>query len=375
MPVQLNGPAVGQSSVSGDGLLVSAVQPFLASRKITTPAVISVMGVDRGTSGRVFGSNRSFGPYAQSEDYGATWTNRGAGPAGTAQTAVQKFVVFGGMLYCMTATAGGVVGIYRTANNAASSGDYSWSGVLEQTASGIEGKSTCFNAGSQYLFFGEYESTGTVIAGLGGPRLRRSADGVTWETVWGRDAAVKHVHCVAEDPYRPGHIYMTLGDGLSPYCVLRSKQHGAPGSWENIIPSVVGQNLWQSVQLSFSQKYVWMASDRSGFAVAVFDRDELVPKSATLNHPYMMAVPAAAAVTDRFFELGYLGAVDPETEIYYLNQSDSSSPGNTCGNFVLPAAGGQLQLLDAGKNWNSNGEVYVFGPRVFIGNAVYNRWF
>ena len=352
---------------------ITNAAPFVSTR-INTPAAIVVMGIDPSNPGRVFGSNRSFGPYAMSTDGGTTWANGASLPAGTTNTSVQKFVTFKGNLYAMaTETATARVGIYRSPNTTAASG-WAWSAPLVQTPVGVEGKSTVFNAGSNYLFFGEYEAAGTNLAGLGGPQLMRSTDGVTWEVVWGRDATVKHIHAVYEDPYNPGHVYMTLGDNGTPHSVLRSTEHGAAGTWEAIITTPGSANPWQSVQISFSERYVWLASDRRGWSVAVFDRDDLTPYVVSLNNPYMMAVPGAAVTTDRFYEIGYLGAVDPETEVFYLSQSDTSTLGNTFGNFFLPQIGSRLELLDFGKTGSGLlvGEVFVANGLVYTGNVVVN---
>ena len=357
----------GLSSTFESRRKVTTPRPF-ALTKFTSGGVRKVYGVDPGHAGRIFASNRSYGPYEQSDDYGATWSQKGSGPAGTTNTSCQKFVVFGSHVYVLaTATATSVVGVYRATNGTAASGNFSWSSVLEELPAGVEGKSTILNAGSSYIFLAEYESTGTALAALGGPRLRRSADGVTWETAWGREPTVKHIHCVAEDPYNPGHVYMTVGDGDTTASVLRSTNHGAAGSWSTIISAA--DNAWQSVQISFSPDWVWLASDRIGRTVAVFDRDDLTPYSAALNDPYQMAVPGAEAVTDRFFQMGYLGAVDPDTGIYYHCQSDTSTSGNTFGIFYLPQVGGRLELIDSGKtSYHSVGEVFVADGYVYCGN-------
>jgi hypothetical protein len=358
------------NSTFGRRFMSPTVRPLTVTR-ITSPANIAVMGVDPSNPGRVFGSNRSFGPYSLSNDNGTTWTNGATTAPGTTNTSVQKFVTFGAYVYVMaTDSTSGQVGIYRSTNVSAPA-SWSWSAALVQTPVGIEGKSTVFNAGSQYLFLGEYESDGVDIAALGGPQLLRSADGVTWETVWGRDATVKHIHGVYEDPYNPGHIYMTLGDNSTPHSVLRSTSHGAAGTWVPIITG--GDNNWQSVQISFSPDWVWLASDRAGFNVAVFNRTDLVPYSVAVNNPALLAVPGAAVVTDRFYSIGYLGAVDPATGVFYLSQSDTSTTGNTFGHFYLPQMGGRLELLDFWKTGTAGyltNEVFVANGYVFMGNAV-----
>ena len=67
-------PLIGDLPTNRPGLRDQR-NPF-ASRRITSPATIVVTGVDPSTSGRVFGSNRSFGPYTMSNDSGTTWLTR-----------------------------------------------------------------------------------------------------------------------------------------------------------------------------------------------------------------------------------------------------------------------------------------------------------
>jgi hypothetical protein len=135
-----------------------------------------------------------------------------------------------------------------------------------------------------------------------------------------------------------------------------------------------GANEWQSVQISFSPRWVWLASDRFGFSVAVVDRDTKRAYSASSNWHRNIAVPGGSA-GDRFFELGYYGAVDPETEIFYLNVSDTSTAGNHFGNFYLPAIGQALQVLDFGRDhYMSNGEVFIANGKVYIGNAIFPKF-
>jgi hypothetical protein len=96
-----------------------------------------------------------------------------------------------------------------------------------------------------------------------------------------------------------------------------------------------------------------------------------------VNDPRMMAVPGAAVTTDRFYELGYLGAVDPATGVYYLSQNDTSTLGNTFGHFYLPQIGGRLELLDHWKSGTAGygtNEVFVANGKVYMGNAVINAF-
>lgn len=201
------------------------------------------------------------------------------------------------------------------------------------------------NAGTKYLWLGTYTGLG-----VDGSQIFRSLTGGSYPVSFGPTAGIHHIHSVIEDPYNPGHIYAAMGDNGSPIGVERTKQHGAPGTWETIIPGTApggDWNPWQSVQISFSENWVWMAGDRIGIDVVVFDRDDLVPMSASTNHHYNIAVPNPAALGDRFYRIGYWGAVDPATESYCLVAMDTSDIGNTQGVFILPHVGGRFELVES----------------------------
>jgi hypothetical protein len=180
--------------------LISTPKPFAAPTKTTSPATICVIGVDEAT-GVLYGRNASFGPFAQSDTGGVTWVNRST-PAGVTTSSVLKAAAFKGYVYVLYQdTASGIYGIYRTQQQPQGTPFGAWSTPVKTLIPGTSGNKAGFNAGSQYLFIGEYEADGVDIAAAGGPMLHRSADGVTWETVWGPDRTVKHVHGVKEDPY------------------------------------------------------------------------------------------------------------------------------------------------------------------------------
>lgn len=346
-------------------------RPFASPLKVADPRIVAAVGVDPAT-GRLFGSDRTYGAWAQSVDQGVTWTY-GAAPDGVTGNSLRRMVAFDGDVYAMAVeTATTLVGLYKSAGQA-DAANWSWSTVIDQQPDGCTTIPTGLEAGSEYLFFSEYGDEAKLHA-LGGPRLRRSADGATWETVWGRSIGTKHIHGVFEDPYNPGHIYMTLGDNVTADSVMRSTEHGAAGTWKAII--VAATNGWQSVQMSFCEDWVWMAADRYGLSVTVFDRDECVPYAAATNYPWMTAVPGGAE-GDRFYEFGYYGAVDPDSGVYYHNQSDTSTGGNTFANFVMSEVGGRLELLDINPGdgmWSGNGRVYILGDYVWIGNCRYPKW-
>src|SRR5581483_3468061 len=83
--------------------------------------------------------------------------------------------------------------------------------------------STDFNAGPKYLFVGQYGDPQP------GPRLWRSDDGEHWQLAFGPQMGTRHIHGVAVDPYRAGHVWMAVGDGVP--AIWRSTQYGAPGTW------------------------------------------------------------------------------------------------------------------------------------------------
>lgn len=284
-------------------------------------------------------------------------------------------------------------------------GAFTWSTALHTLSANAASYPTCMDANADYLLLGEYGDP------VGGPKIYRTADGTTYETVW-TGTGYRHVHAVAFDPYEPGVAYATVGDG-APASILKSTDSGATFT-------VFEANYrWQSVQISFSENYVWFAYDQDGASVAVLERSSGRMLIASPDYHYGHAVPgpvagqhtyfdgvttsgstsltsasaafakadegatirgpgipagatiaayvsatevtlsSAATVTatgvqfilgrpgDTFYSKAWFGCVDPDTEMFYFAAPGSSNAGTRAGIFVLPKVGGPIYCLDS----------------------------
>jgi hypothetical protein len=312
-----------------------------------------VRGVDA-VDGNLIANDLTAGFPRQSADWGATWSGNKGLPPNT--STFGKVVRFKGNLYVMSKDAStGRFGVYRTPP-AAGNTMYSWSSALVTLAPGASSLNTTMNADDSYLYLGEYGDP------QGGPRILRSADGVDWEVVFGPDASLRHIHAVAPDPYNPGDVWATTGDGGGK-AVMRSTSFGAPGSWQVVVSS----SYWQAVQISFSPEWVFFAGDSGTGTVWVLDRQHLQPTWAATNYHATMPVPGGSA-GDAFYRNAFYGSVDPATGVYYASTAVDTSGANTKGLFALPAVGGELQFLD----FNAAGtEVFIAGGRVWSGPYNY----
>ena len=209
-----------------------------------------VRGVDA-VDGILIGSDLSSAFPRQSADWGVTWSGNKGLPPNTAYANFGKVVRFKGNLYVVSKDAStGLFGVYRTPP-AAGNTLYGWSSALVTLPPGASSLNTTMNADGSYLYLGEYGDP------QGGPRILRSADGVNWEVVFGPDSSLRHIHAVAPDPYTPGVVWATTGDG-GVKAVLRSTSFGAPGSWQVVVSS----SSWQAVQISFSPEWVLRRGQR-----------------------------------------------------------------------------------------------------------------
>ena len=172
-----------------------------------------------------------------------TWSGNKGLPPNTSYTTFGKVVRFKGYLYVVSKDSStGRFGVYRTPP-AAGNTPYSWSAALVTLAPGASSLGTTMNADGSHLYLGEYGDPQE------GRRILRSADGPNWEVVFGPDSAVRHIHAVAPDPYHPGHVWATLGDGGGK-AVMRSTDFGAPGSWHVVVLSSSGRRCRYPSHLS-----------------------------------------------------------------------------------------------------------------------------
>lgn len=258
--------------------------PFHTAERLLSN--FQLIGVDN--SGRGYVTNNASGLFQSDNgmpDRGVVTTDRTGNkgiPAGSDAAGPVKIVEFGGMLYLLTST-GGTPEVWRAARSDGNTA-FAWTKVHTMRAgSGITGFGTMLNTDGTYLYAGEYGDP------TGGPCAYRSSDGTTWETVWGPIATERHIHAINPDPYNPGHVWMTVGDGGNHY-VLRSTNSGASGSWVDVAPD---NAHWQSVQISFDPDHVWFASDNRFSTCMVYDRATGTMLDATPNTHRHISVPGA----------------------------------------------------------------------------------
>lgn len=285
-------------------------------------AVADTVYVNDATGGRIIRGTSSDGWQTAA---GVTWSSAlGASgplsyPADVTYLNVKRIVRFKGYLYLLAmATTGSITGIWRalpTTGNTA----LEWSALpMHSFASLATGLFTCLEADAEYLYAAEYTAQATFT-----PKAYRSADGVTWETIIDESVidVVRHFHAIAPDPYNPGHVYITCGDGKAK-TLQRSTDYGA--TWTIIEAS----SQWQAVQISFSERYVYFAGDSQNGVAFRMDRTTLEKRWIT---PWLfknIPVTRPAALTDAYYYNAWYGVVDPATGDFYSAVNDVSAGGN-----------------------------------------------
>jgi hypothetical protein len=297
----------------------------------------------------------------QSDDWGATFAQKGL-PRGV--DSVAKVLLFKSRLYALGRdTRNGRVGVYSAAPTAGNA-RLRWSRARVKFSPSSTALGTNFNSDSHYLYAGEYGDPRPA------PRVYRSADGIHWHTSFGPGRGIRHIHGVAADPYRPGDVWMTVGDGV--HAVYFSSRYGAPGSWRVVVPSAA----WQSVQISFTRSRIYLAADTHSKTFFVLDRKRHKPHLGTPEY-YANKQPPGSPPGTRYLFNAFFGAVDPGTGIYYCVANDNSEgiarPGKGFGGewqglFAVRRIGDPVRIVDpGGPAISMNGEVFVGGGRIWSG--------
>lgn len=217
-----------------------------------------------------------------SADHGVTLSAAKALPAGVVATGIKKIVRANGYIWLGAIDSGdGRTKVWR----APAADPYVWSASLVTMTANGGLLSTGMSADASYVYIGDYADP------TGGAHVWRGdvTTGVFTDVT--PAGIVRHVHAIKADPYNAGHIWMTTGDsGARTY---RSTNYGA--TWTLL------DSQWQSVQISFTEDWVYLAADSAVASVLVVDRDTLQTKVATPTWHYEIAVPGGAGsrvVTD-----------------------------------------------------------------------------
>jgi hypothetical protein len=315
-------------------------------------AVAATVYVNDTTGGRIL---RGTSSDSWTSAAGVTWSTSLPYPTDVTYLNLTKLIRFKGYLYLVaTATTGSLVGIWRALPTAGNT-TLSWSSSPMLSFASL---ATCLftdvDADDSYLYAAEYTSQTTFT-----PKAYRSADGVTWEIIINESVpgVVRHFHAITPDPYNPGHVYITCGDGIAK-TIQRSKDYGT--TWSVLIAS----STWQAVQISFTDKFVYFAADsQNGFAWKM-DRDALVPMWISPGLWKNIPVITPAALTDTYYGNAWYGVVDPATGDFYSTVNDASAGGNTPGIFLIRE--GQAPVLCI-KPPNIMSPIQIAGGVLWVG--------
>jgi hypothetical protein len=259
-------------------------------------------------------------------------------PAGVADGfTLQRIIRAGTGLYAFGRDAAGRTNIYRAA--ATPDGlQLTWKSELV-LAQGAQGFPTNLAADSQYVYAAEYGLPEVP----GGPSVYRRPINATgkWTRMKGPDPSVRHIHAIAPDPYRPGEVWLTQGDGI-PKSVLRSTNSGRTWTVAAASPQ------WQSVQISFTPDAIWFAPDVVQRVSAIaMRRADLMPvvASATLHRD----LPVPGQPDAVWHGNAFWGAADPASGAYYFVSNDNSTwPAGKLkyGLFKVPRIGAPVEYVD-----------------------------
>lgn len=242
----------------------------------TTSEAYDLVGIDKVDNQLFFAAGRGI---LQSSDDGATLSANKGVPANVNRLDLLKKVLrFKGNLYLYARDESiGATKIWRTLPQPGNTA-FSWTEVLAHTNGCNTAIGPNLQADDTYIYSAEYG------APTGGPSVWRSTNGLTWTRVLGPVANFKHIHAVAPDPYRPGHVWVTGGDGVA-NPIQHSTDYGA--TWQ----SISADSGWQGVQVSFTETHVYIAGDSARGTVIVIDKTTNTPRFGSLDWHAMTAVP------------------------------------------------------------------------------------
>lgn len=282
---------------------------------------------------------------------GTTWSTNKGFPSNVTYANVSRMMRFKTKLYMLALDT--VSGLRKVSSAAPASGNtaFSWADELS-FATNATSLPTGLTCDDRYIYAAEYTQQASFS-----PAVYRSTGDGTWETCYGPDNTIRHVHCIAADPYNPGHLWMTCGDGTAK-SVQRSTDYGT--TWSVVIAS----SVWQAVEISFTPDYIYFAGDSQYGIVYRMDRSTLTPRWVTPQLLQNIPVLNPAALTDQYYFNAWFGAVDPSSGDYYCSANDVSAGGNTAGLFLIRE--GESPIL-VSKFSSIQGNVVIAGGVLWVG--------
>jgi hypothetical protein len=347
------------SFAGADGSARPATVRSRAATQIGPGGAYLIRGLDR-EAHRIYVVDTESEFFRQSDDWGVTFSANKGFPPGL--TGMSKIVRFHDRIYGVGRSATtGLIGIYAAVPT---DGDepLTWTGpslTIRPPAAVLQ---TDLSADARYLYVGEYGDPAP------GPRALRSSDGVHWRTVFGPDRRIRHIHAITPDPFRAGHVWMAVGDGVD-QSIWFSPRHGARGTWR----VVAGSAIWQSVQISFDPERIYFAADASGRRTFYVLERATGRIHAGTPERYQAIHPPGGPPAARYLANAYFGSVDSTTGAYYFVANDESGfvapdGGTWQGFFAVRRVGGRVRVLDPGGiDRSMDGEVFVGGGRVWSG--------
>lgn len=190
-----------------------------------------------------------------------TWSTSKGFPTDTTWSSAAKIVTFKGKLYLLSKQdSTGLTGVWSATPTTGSTA-LTWDATpLVTGVSGATARASAFNTDGTYLYWAEYGDP------TGGPTIRRTADGTTWESTK-TFTGYRHIHAVKADPFNPGNVWIFAGDGVtSPNWY--STDSGA--TW-TACPAVNGTGI-QLTDMGFTATDVWAADDTAYVSAATIDK-------------------------------------------------------------------------------------------------------
>lgn len=268
----------------------TSASPFIGLTNLSAAFTASVRGYDAIDS-RLLAVDTTNDQLKQSTDNGTTWSGTKTVPTNVTVNGgsnIGQIARFGNYLWLLAKdNTDSLWKVWRSSPQAGNTA-FSWGSPLLAMVTGATAPQVNMAQDGVNLVVAEYGDP------VGGPSAYKisladaNGAGTNWTTAYAQDATLRHIHCIAPDPYNAGHWWMTVGDGVAK-TIQRSTDNLA--TWSVIVAS----SVWQGVQISFDPTYVYIAGDSQRGSLVAIDRATLTPRIGAKNRISMIAIPSATA--------------------------------------------------------------------------------